>query len=712
MELIYAKQINGNIVEQGILNNFTFDLAFGESENDFELICPLDDNTILDENMVIYVPNTEYGGVIDAKSVNTDTRMITYTGRTWHGILANKYIYPFQNSDYMIYSGEANEVIAEILERANLTAGSKNTVFVEPDTCVLSASTEDSGIEIVSYKVTSDSGNYCDAYDLIRDMLFAYEAKPVIINGVVSAQPLLDYSQEEDWVADTDQFTAKRTYNNVNHLHCLGQGDLSDRYTIDLYLSSDGVVLPYAHNTIESDADYYIDIPSLVNGTEEEQADYETLIKNAQTGMTELCQIYDYPNAQTTYHYVLQTEQPSDWDSIVDSTEGTYGFETYYQMTSEATDENDAEYETVDKPDMATAYTLQDSCPSDWENNFDEYYYQTSGGGYASVTKTSGSYSVLSAAPSDWSYDYTSYYYLNNGTYSHVTGVYTYVLLDSEPSSWSSDFTSYYTDSSGSSHVSSTTTYKHVLMTSKSSDWSTSWSNYYQTDGVDYSAVTGTSYYVFEKQTQMPSDWKKNYGNYWRKATKTEKKNNDEAKKVGYVAVTKTAAKKVPTWESGKYYTRVTKTKAPKWKKNSYYKKVAVVTNPTFVANTYYERVKVAPTFVSGTYYSYTTVPTWHQNTYYTSYEYQPIPTWTEGLYYTRNEDHYQALVEGGLKKLAEYQQQNELEIDLPEDSEYDINDIVGASDEVTGLAATARIVKKIVKIEKGIATITYEVGT
>jgi hypothetical protein len=41
----------------------------------------------------------------------------------------------------------------------------------------------------------------------------------------------------------------------------------------------------------------------------------------------------------------------------------------------------------------------------------------------------------------------------------------------------------------------------------------------------------------------------------------------------------------------------------------------------------------------------------------------------------------------------------------------YDINDRVGASDEVTGLGAVERIVQKVVKIQRGIVSFDYNTG-
>ena len=63
------------------------------------------------------------------------------------------------------------------------------------------------------------------------------------------------------------------------------------------------------------------------------------------------------------------------------------------------------------------------------------------------------------------------------------------------------------------------------------------------------------------------------------------------------------------------------------------------------------------------------------------------------------------------MKKISEYQKKDELSITLDEKRIYDINDRVGASDEVTGIGAIERITQKIVKISRGIISFSYNTG-
>lgn len=706
MDLIYAKVINNVIIDQAPLHNYTLDLSFGENDNDFLLKMP-ESGTKLEENMVIYVSGTEYGGIIDSIEIDTENRMLHYYGRTFQGILESKVLYPFENDDYLIYSGEANEVLGQILQRLSLSPDDSNELLVQPDGAFLTASTENSGIYIESYKVASSSGNYAHGYSFIRDMLYAYDAKPTIIDGVLAAVPNVDYASDFEWVEGTDNnFKAKRNYNSCNHLHCMGQGNLSERYTIDLFLDENGGILPYAHDTIESDADYYTDLSALESGTDEEQTDYNTITSNMITGVNEIAEVYDYPSAQTTYHYVLQTEQPSDWSSIVDSSSNTYGFESAYVINTEATTSNDATYTAITKPDLATKYVLLSSQPSNWNTAYEEFYV-VSGDGYTNVT--TGEYTLLSSAPSNWSTSYGNYFTYSDGSYTSVQTEETLKVLTSQPSNWSSGYSNYYT-SDGSNVSGVTQEGKYSKYKGKQpSDWSSSYSNYYTTDGVNYTAVSGTSKTGYKCQSVKPSDWNTRWKNYYMKVT--TKSGNKTTTKTVTIGSKKS---KRPKWEANTYYTSYTYTVAPKFSSlgQLWVKAADTVVAPTWASGTYYYLYSGAPTFTTNTYYSYSDCPTFKIDTYYEAVEYQPIPEWQEGYYFTRYEDHYQTLVEGGLSKLAELQSKSELSIALIEgNTEYDINDRVGVSDEVTGISASAKIVQKTVKIERGITTISYEVG-
>lgn len=65
-----------------------------------------------------------------------------------------------------------------------------------------------------------------------------------------------------------------------------------------------------------------------------------------------------------------------------------------------------------------------------------------------------------------------------------------------------------------------------------------------------------------------------------------------------------------------------------------------------------------------------------------------------------------------GKKKLLEYQTSGAVEVDAHEDMDVDVGDIISARDNSTGTTVTATVSKKVVKVERGVATYSYEVGS
>lgn len=222
MDLIYTKQNREDI---GVLQDFSLDLAFGSGENDFELTVSRENN-VAQAGCYIYIQGTEYGGIIDAVKSDTGTAEVTYSGRTWHGILNSKILEPDAGQAYLTVSGDANTVLATLINRMGLGA-------------LFQALSTPSGITVKSYQFD----RYVSGYNGILKMLKTVGAKLRIFhngtNVVVSAVPVTDYTQ--DGVSDDQTaLTVLKTKNKVNHLICLGAGELADRMVIHLYADAAG----------------------------------------------------------------------------------------------------------------------------------------------------------------------------------------------------------------------------------------------------------------------------------------------------------------------------------------------------------------------------------------------------------------------------------------------------------------------------------------
>lgn len=223
MDLIYMNERKEDI---DVLWNFKFDLAYGIDENDFEVTVN-SNNHVCKEGYFLYIEGTEYGGMIDRIAVHTDKNEIVYKGKTWHGILNKKILEPDEGEDHLILSGEMNSVLSFLISRMGLDY-------------LFKASTKNSKLSVDNYKMD----RYICGYDGISKMISSVGGKLKISfeEGYVtlSAEPLIDYSQDDEFDSSQIDFDIEKNYAIVNHLVCLGKGELKDRLVIHLYADKKG----------------------------------------------------------------------------------------------------------------------------------------------------------------------------------------------------------------------------------------------------------------------------------------------------------------------------------------------------------------------------------------------------------------------------------------------------------------------------------------
>lgn len=217
--------MNNNKEDLGVMKDYVIDLAFGLDENDFECSVPISRHCC-NAGYYLYFEGTEYGGIIDSIRVDESNSEVVYMGRTWHGILNSKVLEPDANQDYLTVTGDANTVLNILISRMNLSS-------------LFKASSNPSGIN-VNYKMN----RYIEGYTGICKMLKAHNAKLSIAfnNGYIqlSAVPLVDYSQGEQFDTDQFDFSIQKYSNHINHVVCLGKGELADREVIHVYADSNG----------------------------------------------------------------------------------------------------------------------------------------------------------------------------------------------------------------------------------------------------------------------------------------------------------------------------------------------------------------------------------------------------------------------------------------------------------------------------------------
>lgn len=232
--------------------DFTLDCAWGKEENDFELV--VSGASTIDAGAYIYIDGSECGGVVDAMEdqLTAGVNTLTYSGRTWHGVLANKILEPDRGRDYLTVSGTASTVIGSLISRVGLDG-----VFDAVDSPTAGAQT------IKSYQFD----RYVDAYSGLRKMCAAsgLKLRLAYASGKVRvwAEPAAHYGDSID--SDLIDFDATRTWRKPNHLIGLGKGDLAARVVVHWYADAKG-------NVSQS---------------------------QSLKGVDEITQVYDYSNAET-----------------------------------------------------------------------------------------------------------------------------------------------------------------------------------------------------------------------------------------------------------------------------------------------------------------------------------------------------------------------------------------------------------------------------
>ena len=216
-----------NGIDRESIADYKLDAAWGADENDFELTV----DRLIDAGSYVYFDGSECGGIVDALKDNLKRgeSTLTYSGRTWHGMLADKILEPDKGKDYLTVSGTASSVIGSLISRVGVDAA-----FDAVDAPTAGAQT------IKSYQFD----RYVDAYSGLRKMCEAsgLKLRLAYASGRVNiwAEPVAHYGDSID--SDLIDFDATRTWRKPNHLIGLGKGDLAARVVVHWYADAKGTV--------------------------------------------------------------------------------------------------------------------------------------------------------------------------------------------------------------------------------------------------------------------------------------------------------------------------------------------------------------------------------------------------------------------------------------------------------------------------------------
>lgn len=252
MDLI---MINNSLHEAGIIcADVDIEIGTSTALNNFEF-------TNLSEFPAagFYIEGTEYGGMIEWDKTSSATEKMTLKGWTWRGLLTQDIIIPPAGHDYKVVSGDANAVIR------NMLSGVLGGFFKVPATS--------SGCTITNYQFPL----YINVLDGLMGMLAEsgyklsiHADKPGEGEAVKVTVEAVEINQIEGTANEDSPYTIEITNNRmgINHLVCMGGGELQGRERLDLYIGANGKVTTTKYFTGFAERTAYYDYGSVESSAE------------------------------------------------------------------------------------------------------------------------------------------------------------------------------------------------------------------------------------------------------------------------------------------------------------------------------------------------------------------------------------------------------------------------------------------------------------
>jgi len=356
MELIYADH---NLVEQGMLQDYSFDVAYGKDENDFEIITP----ATLDFGMYWHIKGSEYGGIVDEIENQTNTDNNTYRGRTLHGVLNSYNGYQISDVDTeelaivtsplsMNVRGKPSELLRTFLTQIGLDFFDVVSAIEDEDEIITTVERKQGLYDLMS--------SICQGQEV--KLIFTFETRDYKLVPTVTLIPTSDYASEMYF--DISQHTATYTDNDVIPNHLIGIYQKNDWKTIvkHIYIKEDGTIAPY----YVLDGDH----AEPVDNREYERADDIKYF----TGIEENVLLVEGGSTRENYDVVrpltansgnteFQGNRPKDWLINV--------YDNYYYIDEEGNFKN--EQQVFEHPELVVNQSNWDW----WGRNWVNYYKRT-----------------------------------------------------------------------------------------------------------------------------------------------------------------------------------------------------------------------------------------------------------------------------------------------------------------------------------------------
>lgn len=667
MELTYTDH---NKIDQGVIQDFEFDLAYGDDENDFEIATS---ENVLQQGYYWYVPDTEYGGIVDEIEATTDNQTVKYRGRSFQGILESFNAIDIKSfngltidNNSIIIDSDPGTVLTNIVDQLSLPFN----VNVDSD-------------QIVSVTLDRNQG----LYTFLRRAFEPSGLKIVFQDDfTIAITGAIDYANDNNY--DTSQYTVKVKSSNQRPNHLIGINTKDDDNTIvkHIYFDENGMIQPY----------YKLDS---MHGFEPlHDYEYERVPDNKViTGIDEVVLVVEGGSTVETMDLVTElTDQdgntpfkdgkPEDWDEKV--------YTDYYYISDVDQDTGEIKYsnpaveneyeEFVINPTGTGQYSAEW-----WKTHWNECYKRSGSSPDYVYTQLSEQDCTTTpirrqqhTIPADWSVNYSKYYRrVSENDFQSYEGipVYDYERQDNKGDAWRDNKGDFYIDAKK---------YKWKV----ESKWRGVHKSKWVWDSLDNMKLTTkkTVADVFGSVTKTTK---------WKKAEKGGSTEYRVHKPVeywhGWMKLSDWCAYKHKNldklgWVKGKYYLQYEKyKKAPK----------PDLSNLWIV---YDDISDYPPRQTSG-----------GQNIKY----YYPTdlikPAYKSGYYYRKVKNNYGELIKKMLEKYDDVVAKlNTMEPDIDVDvAEFDIGDIVGSVHPFTNEQLVSKISKKIVKGNSFKVEVSYEIG-
>lgn len=202
-----------------------------DGHNDMEITVP--GSSQIQMGGYVFCPWTEYGGrVLDLSRV-TSKADVVWMADCWRRMLGQQILMPPDGKAYLTVEGDANDVIRSLLD-------DKDGLFIIPDTA--------SGIslsgQIDRHVSFLDGMTKILATRNARLQIRAVQGEPnEAFHVAVEAVPIVNYENEIEYSQDNRvTLTIRDNQRGINHLICLGSGELTERMVRHLYIQEDGSI--------------------------------------------------------------------------------------------------------------------------------------------------------------------------------------------------------------------------------------------------------------------------------------------------------------------------------------------------------------------------------------------------------------------------------------------------------------------------------------